>query len=315
MRIFRHAAIALAAAVLAGCAAPKPDSPEACRLEPRGKFRLAFDHRVPTVPVALDGRIATMLFDTGATGTTVTGPGAERLNLLGNGNVRITTTGLGGESKSFAAGIGRIGVGGAVMVNQRVTVLTFDLRGFGDHPPDGLLGMDFLSNFDVEADLQTGDGTLYSPRNCPSARPDWNVRSSTLEFAPSAGSGRLLLELELDGRKVIATLDTGSSGSIVNTAVAHALGLTDEILAKDPAVKGFGIAEKDAEMHAHRFARLRIGMESVTNPFLLVADLPSAADDMLLGMNYLRNRKIWISASSRRVHISAPLPAAAKPPS
>jgi predicted aspartyl protease len=174
--------------------------------------------------------------------------------------------------------------------------------------------MDFLSNFDVEADLQTGEGTLYSPRNCPSARPDWNVRSNIVDFAPSAGSGRLLVEVELDGRKVIATLDTGSSGSIVSTAVAHALGVTDEMLAKDRLVKGHGIAEKDADMHAHRFDRLRIGLETAANPYLLVADLPSKADDVLLGMNYLRNRKIWISASSRRIHISAPLPARAKPP-
>ncbi len=308
MHIYRVAGMALLA-LLSACAQPLPDSPEACRLERRGEFHLTFGHGVATVPVVLDGRTAAMLFDTGSTGTAVTKPAAERLNLLGNGNVRITTTGLGGESKSFPAGIGRFEVGGAAMVNQSVTVLPFDLRGHGAHPPDGLLGMDFLSNFDIEIDLQSGEGVLYSPRNCPSARPDWKLRSTMLVFPPSGGGVRLRVETELEGRKLIATLDTGAASTIVSTAVAHALGVTDEMLAKGRAIKAAGIAEADADMRVRRFATLRVGTETVNNPELAVADLPPTVGDMLLGMNFLRNRKLWITTSSRQVHISARQPA------
>ena len=307
MRTLLLAVSALAAALLAGCAAPPPDSPEACRLERRGSFRLTFLRGLATVPVTLDGEVATMLFDTGATGSAVTAPAAERLKLRGNGNVRITTKGLGGESRSFPAGIGRFEVGGVAMVNQQVIVLPFDLRGFGDHPPDGLLGMDFLSNFDVELDLRTGEGVLYNARNCPSARPDWGVRTNALVFPPTASSGRLAVETELDGNKLIAILDTGAQRTIVATATARRLGVTEQMQANDRQIVGRGVAAQDAPMRVHRFASLRFGGEDIPNPDLPVAELASTASDMLLGMNYLRNRKLWISASSRRVHISAPL--------
>jgi hypothetical protein len=36
--------------------------------------------------------------------------------------------------------------------------------------------------------------------------------------------------------------------------------------------------------------------------------LPAGVGDMLIGRNFLRNRKLWISMSSRRVYLSAPQP-------
>ena len=297
----------LFAAVLSGCAAPKPDSPEACALVRRGAFQLTFLRVVGTVPVTLDGITATMLFATGANGVVVGRSAAERLKLLGNGNVRILSQGLGGETRAFPAGVGRIDMGGAALVNQHVVVLPFDVRGFGEPPPEGLLGMDFLSNFDTEVDLRSGAGVLYQARNCPSARPGWAEASNGLRIPPESGSGKLLVETELDGHKFVALLDTGAEGSIVSKRAARRLGITDEVLSHDRAVVGHGIAETDAQMRMHRFASLRFGAEEIRSPVLAVADLPSVAEDMLLGMNYMRGRKLWISPSSRRVFLSAPV--------
>ena len=297
----------LFASALAGCAAAKPDSPEACALVRRGAFQLTFKRVVGTVPVTVDGITATMLFDTGASGVVVARSAAERLKLLGNGNIRIQSHALGGDSQAFPAGVGRIDVGGAAMVNQHVIVLPFDLRGFSDPSPEGLLGMDFLSNFDIEVDLRSGAGALYQARNCPSARPGWAEASTILTMPQESGSGKLMVETELDGRKLVALLDTGAESSMVSKVTARRLGITDEVLARDRAIVGHGIAEKDAELRLHRFASLRFGAEEIRSPVLAVGDLPSAAEDMLLGMNYLRGRKLWISPSSRRVFLSAPV--------
>lgn len=291
---------------LAGCAAPRPDSPEACALVRRGAFQLTFQPAAATVPVTIDGITATMVFDTGASSVVADKSGAERLRLLGNGNVLIPAQGMGGVTRTVPAAVGRIEVGGAGMVNQHVMVLPFDLRGYRDPVPDGLLGMDFLANFDVEVDLRGGAGVLYQARNCPSGRPAWAARSNVLAIPAEARSRALMVETELDGLRLVAQVDTGAQGSIVSREVARRLGITDAMLKVGRPIVALGVAEKDGEMWPFRFGRLRFGAEEVREPVLAVADLPPGAGDMVIGLDVLRNRMLWISSSSRQLILSEP---------
>ena len=229
------------------------------------------------------------------------------MKLLGNGNVPIKGQSLGGESRAIPAAVGRIEVGGAVMVNQYVVILPFDLRGYREPLPDGLLGMDFLTNFDVEVDLRRGAGVLYQARNCPSGRPDWVERSNVLKIPAETRSGTLMVETELDGLKLVAQVDTGAEGSIVSREVAKKLGITDAMLKVGQPTVVHGVSEKDGEMWPYRFRYLRLGSEVVRAPTLSVADLPSTAGDMLIGLDVLLNRKLWISSSSRQMILSLPV--------
>ena len=295
------------AVVVTGCAAPRPDSPEACALVRRGVFQLTFQPAAATVPVTVDGVTVTMVFDTGASPVAVTRTGAERMELRGNGNIRLKTHGVGGETQSYPAAVGRIEVGGAGMVNQHVTVLPFDLRGYRDPLPDGLLGMDFLANFDVEVDLRSGAGVFYQARNCPSGRPGWVERSNVLTIPAETSSGKLMVETELDGVKLVALVDTGAQSSIESREAARKLGITDAMLKVGRPIVVHGVSEKDGEMWPYRFKRLRFGAEDIRSPLLPVTELPSAAGDMVIGLDYLRNRKLWISSSSRQMIVSVPL--------
>ncbi|MCX7380996.1 MAG: retroviral-like aspartic protease family protein [Alphaproteobacteria bacterium] len=254
----------------------------------------------------MDGAPANLLFDTGASMTTLTATAAERLNLLHNGNMRITSHGIGGKSEAIAANVASFRLADMELKQRTVMVIPFELRGFKQNTPDGLLGFDVFSQYDVEIDLQSGRGTFYRPRNCPSAVPNWQLSSNRFVVPPTTQSGKLLIEVELDGKRLIATVDTGAASTLLSTAAATRLGITDAQLAGARSIAGYGIAPTDAQMRVLRFRELRVGQETAKTPELAITDLPPGAGDMLLGMNYLRSRKLWISLSSRTFHLSVP---------
>jgi clan AA aspartic protease (TIGR02281 family) len=294
---------------VAGCAEPRPGSEEACRLDRVGGFSATFAQSIPMVPVQLDGAAATLVFDTGAGWTLVSAAAAERLGLLRNGAIRINTHGIGGQSVSMPGDVGQFGIGGVELPHRMVVVTPFALRGFGTQTPDGVLGLDVIANFDVEADFSTGAVTLYHSRNCPAARPDWlGERGNTLVIPPEVPAGHLQVEVELDGRRMLATLDTGANQIAIDSKSARALGVTDEMLAADHTMADHGAAPEDAQVHVHRFGQLRIGRDVIKAPPIVVVDLPQGAGEMLIGMSYLRNRMWFLSMSSRRVNIGPPPP-------
>ena len=292
--------------LLSACAEPPPNSAAACALERRGEFQLNFGDGLPTIPVTLDGSSGNLLFDTGASMTTLSAVAAARMDLLHNGNMRITSHGIGGKSEAIAADVARFRIGDMELQRRTVMVIPFELRGFKAGPPDGLLGFDIFSQFDVEFDLMTGRGTFYRPRNCPSAVPNWLLASNRFVIPSTTPSGKLQIEVELDGKRLVATVDTGAGGTLVSSAAAAKLGVTAQQLSSARAIAGYGVAPTDVQMRVVRFRELRVGQETAKTPELAITDLPPGAGDMLLGMNYLRNRKLWISLSSRTLHLSIP---------
>lgn len=112
----------------------------------------------------------------------------------------------------------------------------------------------------------------------------------------------------LDGQPVVATIDTGAANTLVDRRAALRLGVTEAALAADQGVAGHGVATADATIRVHRFNRLQIGAETATDPVLGVVDLPTQAGDLLIGMNYLRGRKLWLPLSSQRIDISVRQP-------
>ena len=305
--ILRRAAAALLA-LLSACAAPAPGSDEACGFTRVGEFLLTNQLGLPMITIALDGKATRLVLDTGASITTLTQSAAKRLDLRGAGVIRIKAQGIGGNSDATAASPNSFVVAGVSLPERIVMVMPFDLRGFGDPPPDGLLGTDVLAQFDVELDFKSGTGALYRPRNCPAGKPAWTVPFSTLPVIPESPSGRIQIATELNGRRLAAMLDTGATSTIVDIRTAHRLGISDDDLARDRVAQVNGAAAEAAKVHIHTFDTLRIGGEVFFKTALGVVEMPHSSGDMLIGMNYLKGRKLWLSLSSRRIYLSAPAP-------
>jgi hypothetical protein len=58
----------------------------------------------------------------------------------------------------------------------------------------------------------------------------------------------------------------------------------------------------------HRFREISLGAEAYPNPVLPVIAFPSPAMDGLLGMNYLRRNRIWLSYASGQVFVARAMP-------
>jgi predicted aspartyl protease len=292
--------------LLAACADTQPGSTAACSVERPGTFPIRITGNRPLVEARINGEPVTLVLDTGFNTTVIGAAAAERLKLGRAGIQRVILKGIGGESVGIPVNVEKFELAGLVLPVHAVVRMAFDLR--GPVQVDGLLGIDVLRQFDVELDLQAGTGALYRSRNCPTAKPPGLLPMSTFDIPPTAAPGQLQIIVELDGKPLHALLDTGATSMVVDRRVALLLGVTGEALNADRSATARGVAPSDAKIAIHHFSRLRIGGTSVDNPHIPVAELPPNAGDMALGMDYMRNRKLWFSFSSRKVYVSAVQP-------
>jgi predicted aspartyl protease len=305
------AALLLALMPLAGCAvAPDPAGQgahvgaDACRLEKLATFPVTFRRNVPVVDVRLDGGRAAMILDTGAAASLVTRAAAERLSLPADGTRRYLSAGIGGVTTGGGVRARALELDAVSLPDYPLVLGSFPLRGWGEPPLDGLLGNDVLQHFDVELDLSRGRVVLYRPRVCASAVPPWDEPWIALRRPDAAPDRNLVyVPVELDGRALVGFLDSGAMATVVHTGAAAAIGVDARALAADGAIEIHGAAPVDAAARVHRFHSLRIGPDEGTRPALLVATLPPDHGDVLVGVGYLRGRRVWISYATQTVFV------------
>jgi len=69
-----------------------------------------------------------------------------------------------------------------------------------------------------------------------------------------------------------------------------------------------GSTGRVVQIRVHRFDSLRIAGETFNNWPILVGPLPGGTD-MLLGADYLRNHRMWLSYATSRVFVAKGKPA------
>ena len=292
--------------LLAACAGPSPEVPKGvCSLDRRAVLPVAVVQNVPLVGVAINGRPATMVLDTGANLTMLTQTAARRLGLVQEAGIAVDTVSAGGAGVAGAARIGGLLLGELEVPDRLVGVVPISLPRWAGGQVDGLLGTDVLAEYDVELDLPNGTVTLYRARPCPEAVPPWPAPFQTLERR-DVSPGTLFVPVWLDGVGLTALLDTGTSLTVVTPRVAWAAGVPGEVLARAPVLQGVTPGPNSLTTRAVRFRELRLGDETLRGPMLLVGPLPSSAGDGLLGGDYLASRRVWLSFATGQVFVARP---------
>ena len=99
----------------------------------------------------------------------------------------------------------------------------------------------------------------------------------------------LFFPVQLDRRKITATIDTGAQRTTLSAATARAMGITDAVLAHDPPILHQGVRRTAAlASRIHRFDSLTVGNIGLSNPEIVVTDLRLRGIDLILGMDFLR---------------------------
>jgi hypothetical protein len=83
----------------------------------------------------------------------------------------------------------------------------------------------------------------------------------------------------------------------VTLAAAGAAGVDSVALSRDPRSSGSGADGLQVDTYQHKFD-MEIGTARFDNAPIVVADLNLKDSDMLLGMDFMRHRRVWLSYST-----------------
>lgn len=288
-------AVGLCLAVLAGCA----DGTGTCDLVRITQLPVETYNRLPIVPVGINGQWTRLLVDTGAERTTLSDAAVKRLGMARDDRFVSRSGGVGGITTSADAKVDSLVMGGVRFPIERLAVSRFG-EGL---PVDGLLGADILLAFDLDIDMPRGTLALYRVRRCADSTPPWEGR-----FVPITGVAahrdRMVVPITLDGFTGTAILDTGAQATAIGVDMARRMGLTEQVLADDPAtqVRGVGPGVMSARMRL--FRELRVGPVAQQNVVLPVLPTDVGIGDALIGQDFLRHRRVWMSFPTRQLFVS-----------
>jgi predicted aspartyl protease len=259
---------------------------------------------VPVVTVSINGSLAHFLFDTGAERTILTAPAAKRLGVVPHYEYARRMRSLG----AVAGGDARLRIldlGGTALPDVKVLVGSVSLPMVDGRPLDGLLGADFLADFEVDLDLAHRRVLLYQPPVCPITTPAWNEPYATIKANRSLHD-RLFFPVSLDRHRLAALIDTGAQLTALDATSAAALGLTGAALAHDPVATLRGAAAEIVKSRAHRFTRLEFAGEVLLDPVIVIAQLGLQDADLVLGADFLRSHRVWLSYGSHQIFVGRP---------
>jgi predicted aspartyl protease len=318
-RLPRLLAPALLAALAACTAAPAPPpapppaaasallaTPPVCGFSSRSELLLPATERFPTLPTRIDGTPAWLVIDTGSVETVLSFATAARAHLTPDFAHPVRATGIGGAGTYPTARVSRLLLGtvpvrpGRVILMPQVPVA------------DGNVGMDILGRVDLDLDLPARRIVFWRGQLCAGTGPPWQVAASEVPTvavtAPGQAGGarprHLLLRVRIDGHEALALLDTGAGHSLVRQAFVARLGVSAQALAASPEVRLAGLSADAARGRLWRFRSLTVGAVVVRGPTMLVAHLPGAPFDVLLGIDFLATHRVWLSYGARRVFVA-----------
>ena len=244
-------------------------------------------NRLCLVSVLLDGRVARMVLDTGAETTLVTRAAASRLGLRGDPWVSTTLRGAGGLLERHAnVAVRQAVVGDFPLFQNRpggglsLPVTSADLGG-----ADGLLGGDVLQHFTLVIDVPGGRVVLLTAASV--GRAAGAVPLTLL------GRDLLLAPVTLDGHRLIALVDTGSSTSLLTARGMVRMGLAAGQTGADAVEALSGVGGRSAAV-SHRFSAFRVGGVAVRDPVFFMEAVP-AAYDLVLGLDVLGRQQVVLS--------------------
>jgi hypothetical protein len=292
---------------VAGCASD-PGARRAdgtCPLIPLADIPLEVRGNLLFIQAKIDDEPVTMLVDTGAERTLLTEAAVDRLNLPRDFKHATRTFGIGSPTAAWDARLPTgIVLGSTHFPVDVVTVGHFGIDQVAGGSADGLLGADILLAFDVDLNLPAHRVTFYrARRECPDATPPWNEPYVDVAGV-STRRDRLLVPFELEGVAGVGVLDTGAQFSSISKGMAQRIGLADDAMATDRTIMAHGAAPDQVEVRVHRFREFRVGPAVMQRPALPVVPTVGGMGDGLVGADFLRGRRTWLSFATQRMFVT-----------
>jgi predicted aspartyl protease len=275
------------------------------------------------VPVSLEGKQKLMLLDTGGGMSEISTQAADEFGLPQR-MIPVMEVNLAGETSDHSVIVSDFTIGQLSSKSIELVVSPFkDLFG-GDTRYAGLISPNILKHYDVDIDFGAPKLSLLSPDHCEGKVIYWPAAAVAVVPMRVLKLGHIIVPVQLDGKTVIAELDTGATMSTLTLPVAESdfglkMGSPDT-----PYVSALADKPGTAIYH-HRFKSL--DFEGVTIGNLDVAIIPDLLKakyqrgpeigshlsdpeanvefpDMYIGMNVLRHLHIYIAYKEEKLYIT-----------
>jgi predicted aspartyl protease len=260
---------------------------------------IKFVSDLPVTSLTIRNEPVSFILDTGAERTIIAPALAKRLHLRQHRAYPRQLRGLGSAVTGSDVELPGLAAAGVALPNFGALVGT-DLPPIAGMIPDGLLGADILSRFDVDLDLAHDYVRLYDNPACSPAQV-WH-QPYTAIAANRSLHDRLFFRALLDGRPIAVVFDTGARHSVLDIRAARVTAGVGRTVDVGPAVALHGLAGS-VEGHMYHFRQLLLAGVQVSDPALVVAPLDLDDADLLLGADFLRTRRVWLSYRSHRIFL------------
>ena len=278
-----------------------------CSIKKYQSLPLVFFNHIPAIPVLVNDHKVYFGIDTGSQTTIISNEIAEDLNLpLDKNRSRITGVSGSANTRRYVieifnyAGIRAILKSVPSMPQDKTIVLINDKL----EKLAGLIGADILSNYDIDYDPLDKKMTLYTIRNCSKIPPPWHghYRKGPITVHPD---GRFSLKISINQNSLQAMFDTGAVGLHISKTSAKKIGWTNDDLSKAPTYFVSGVNGKPRISPKIDLDEVIIASEKFHHKEASIIDIPSDDSDLLLGQNYMRHRRFWISYSQKTLYIQS----------
>lgn len=297
-------ALPLAPAVAADCGSLQTISSVA--LEPNATRQVEY------VPVKLNGVDKKLVLDTGGYTTQLTPDVVEELKLP-IGGASGTMKFVGGTNGSIAsAKVADFQMGS--MRAHDITLLVSPIPGLEKHA-DGLLASDLFLAYDIDLDFGHDKLNFISSDHCPGKVVYWQA-DAVADVPLRIVNGHYLIDVTLDGKRLVAMVDTGASRSSIGLAEAHRFfGLSASDMEQAPKANGV------VTSYYHKFASLAFEGIEIHDPTFVVIDTGvldrdrarigshvvgqvAQTSDMILGMDIMRHLHLYIATKERKLYVT-----------
>jgi predicted aspartyl protease len=211
---------------------------------------------------------------------------------------RVYLEGFGGYRIDHYAEAHDVNLGGLQASIKQFLIMPDEIVSRGIN---GTLAPDILRAYDDDFDFANATLNLVSPDHCPGEVVYWTKDAYSEIGFQLDGTGHVMLQVQMDGAKFRAHIDTGSSRSIMGLDEARNLFGFDE---KSPDLKS--VQEQGlARAYHYPFRNLAFGGVAIANPdILLVPESDSRMTGMLIGVDVLRQLHLFIAYNERKMYVT-----------
>jgi predicted aspartyl protease len=280
--------------------------------------QLLLDAKINDQPVEIQ-------LDTGAAVSTIAKPFALHAGLQME-DMPGVLYGLTGQPLNEKTRVPSLRLGETTSKSETFVVMPVGSDGT-DGGPIGLLGTDYLQNYDVEIDVAGGKVNLFSQDHCTDKVVYWAPEffKTEIYYPGSTSLHRPTIDIQVEGKPIRALLDTGSYMTVMRMAAAtDKFGLSPDSPDMQRAGETTGVEGRKLDTYLHTFQSMTFGDITLHNTKMAIAPINMAAHvdargshikqgaidepDVMIGMSLLKQLHLFIAYGEKTLYYTIATP-------